>query len=178
MKKAHAFARASYQEERHDEDQPGLLVFCEKGATVEQFPAQTYVGSGPTLERIASSFAMRCLVRGEEPENFEVLVPVDSKLAGHLISRTKDLLEEGREACSSKSLTPRQQEILSSVLCNRANKEIASMLNITVRTVKFHIACLLNKFGVENRGELARKAAGSVQSDSQGSPDLERSVSI
>src|SRR5580704_7807120 len=115
MKKANALARASYQEERHEADQPGPLVFCEKGATVEQFPAQTYVGSGPTLERIASSFAIRCLVRGEDPQNFEVLVPVDSKLAGQVVSRAKDLLEEGREACSSKSLSPRQQEILSSV---------------------------------------------------------------
>jgi len=43
------------------------------------------------------------------------------------------------------------------VIRNRANKEIASDLNITVRTVKFHISSLLNRFGVQNRAELARR---------------------
>lgn len=117
---------------------------------------------------------MQCLVRGEEPEDFAVLVPADSNLAGHLISRTKDLLEEGREASNPKSLSPRQKEILRSVLCNRANKEIASKLNITVRTVKFHISSLLSKFGVENRTELARKAAGLLRPLAQDAPNLER----
>jgi predicted ArsR family transcriptional regulator len=46
---------------------------------------------------------------------------------------------------------------------NRANKEIASRLNITVRTVKFHVSSLLSKFGVETRAELARRAAGFMR---------------
>ena len=55
--------------------------------------------------------------------------------------------------------------MLNAVLCNRANKEIASKLNITVRTVKFHISSLLSKFGVESRAELARRAAGFMRPD-------------
>ena len=117
---------------------------------------------------------MQCLVRGEDPDDFAVLVPADNSLAGQLISRTKDLLDQGREASNPKSLSPRQKEILRSVLCNRANKEIASKLNITVRTVKFHISSLLSKFGVENRTELARKAAGSLRPLAQEPPALER----
>jgi len=50
-------------------------------------------------------------------------------------------------------------------MCNRANKEIASELNITVRTVKFHISSLFTKFGVDNRAELARRAAGLLRVD-------------
>jgi hypothetical protein len=53
--------------------------------------------------------------------------------------------------------------VLDAVLCNRANKEIASKLNITVRTVKFHISSLLSKFGVESRAELARRASGFMR---------------
>lgn len=162
------------QEREHEADQPNLFVFCEKSTGVAQFRAHTFEGSGSTLERIASLFAMQCLVRGEEPEDFAILVPADRNLAGHLISRTKDLLEEGREASNPKSLSPRQKEILRSVLCNRANKEIASKLNITVRTVKFHISSLLSKFGVENRTELARKAAGLLRPLTQEAPNLER----
>lgn len=104
------------------------------------------------------------------PENFNVLVPADSNLAGHLISRTKDLLEEGREASKPQSLSPRQQEVLRSVLSNRMNKEIASKLNISVRTVKFHISSLLNKFGAENRNELVQKAVGFLRPVAQESP--------
>ena len=57
---------------------------------------------------------------------------------------------------------------------NQANKEIASRLNITVRTVKFHISSLLNKFGVENRMELARRATGLMESTSVASVNRSR----
>jgi DNA-binding CsgD family transcriptional regulator len=89
-----------------------------------------------------------------------VLVPAEKVLMSRLVSRAEELLEEGRSIACPTSLSPRQKEVLHSVLSNRANKEIASKLNITVRTVKFHISTLLSKFGVETRSELARRAAG------------------
>jgi DNA-binding CsgD family transcriptional regulator len=109
---------------------------------------------------MAGLLAMQCLVRGTEPEDFEILVAAERSFASRLQSRAKELLEEGRAVASPSCLSPRQQEILHSVICNQANKEIATKLNITVRTVKFHISSLLSRFGVENRTELARRAAG------------------
>ena len=106
---------------------------------------------------------MQCLVRGQEPRDFEVMVPAQGILVEQLVSRAQALLEEGRAVACPGSLSPRQKEILHSVLRNKANKEIASVLNITVRTVKFHISALLSKFGVENRIELARRAAGFLR---------------
>ena len=103
------------------------------------------------------------MVRGSEPNDFAILVPMDRMLACLLESRAKELLDEGRSIANPASLSPRQQEILHSILCNHANKEIASKLNITVRTVKFHISTLLTKFGAENRSELARRASGSLR---------------
>lgn len=103
---------------------------------------------------------MQCLVRGQNPSDFQVLVPAETALMGRLVSRAEQLLQEGRSITCPASLSPRQKEVLHSVLSNRANKEIASKLNITVRTVKFHISTLLSKFGVESRTELARRAAG------------------
>jgi DNA-binding CsgD family transcriptional regulator len=91
-----------------------------------------------------------------------VLVPAEEDLMGRLVSRAEELLEEGRSIACPASLSPRQREVLHSVLSNRANKEIACKLNITVRTVKFHISTLLSKFGVETRTELARRAAGFI----------------
>lgn len=116
-----------------------------------------------TIERMASMLAMQCLVRGSEPDDFAILVPVEKVLANRLELRAKELLEQGRSVANPASLSPRQKEILHSILCNHANKEIASKLNITVRTVKFHISTLLSKFGAENRSELARRASGFLR---------------
>jgi len=111
---------------------------------------------------MAGLLAMQCLVRGTDPDDFEILVAAERGFASRLQSRAKELLEEGR-AVASPCLSPRQQEILHSVIRNQANKEIASKLNIAVRTVKFHISSLLSRFGVENRAELARRAAGFLR---------------
>lgn len=112
---------------------------------------------------MAGLLAMQCLVRGSDPDDFEILVAAERSFASRLQARAKELLEEGRAVASPSCLSPRQQEILHSVIRNQANKEIASKLNITVRTVKFHISSLLSRFGVENRTELARRASGFLR---------------
>ncbi len=140
-----------------------MFVFCEKSTGIAQFRAEANEDPNSTVERIAGLLAMQCLVRGHDPDDFVVLVPAEGNLVGRFLSRAKELLEEGRAVSRPTSLSPRQSEILLSVIRNRANKEIASKLNITVRTVKFHISSLLNKFGVDNRAELARRAAGFLR---------------
>jgi len=55
---------------------------------------------------------------------------------------------------TSAALSRREQEVLDSLLENLANKEIANKLNISERTVKFHVSNLLNKFGVRRRADL------------------------
>jgi len=55
---------------------------------------------------------------------------------------------------AAADLSRREQETLDALLENLANKEIASKLNISERTVKFHVSNLLNKFGVRRRADL------------------------
>ncbi len=55
---------------------------------------------------------------------------------------------------SAAELSRREQEVLDSLLENQANKEIANKLNISERTVKFHVSNLLSKFGVRRRADL------------------------
>jgi len=50
-------------------------------------------------------------------------------------------------------LTPREREVLELVAQGLANKEIASRLGISERTVKFHIASIMDKLGAENRAQ-------------------------
>lgn len=163
MKKVRVFPKLVPHPKKHDAGQSNDFVFCEKSTGMAQFQAAAKADLNCTVERMAGLLAMQCLVRGSEPGDFAVLVPAEEALANRLVSRAKELLEEGRALAVPASLSPRQREILHSVICNRANKEIAAKLNITVRTVKFHISSLLAKFGVENRAELARRAAGFLR---------------
>ena len=71
---------------------------------------------------------------------------VDSILAGSHSRRLK--------ADTAADLSRREQEVLNALLENLANKEIGGKLNISERTVKFHVSNLLNKFGVRRRADL------------------------
>jgi DNA-binding NarL/FixJ family response regulator len=52
-----------------------------------------------------------------------------------------------------ESLTPREGEILRMLAEGMGNKEIASVLNISEHTVKFHVSSILDKLGAATRTE-------------------------
>ena len=58
-----------------------------------------------------------------------------------------------------EALTERELEVLRLLARGRQNKEIASKLVISERTVKFHVSAILAKLGVGNRTEAVGKAA-------------------
>lgn len=159
MKRERVFPKQIQNQKNHDVNKSEYFVFCENSTGMAQFRAAAQRDLDCTVERLAGLLAMQCLVRGSDPDDFAILVPAQRALANRLVSRAKVLLEEGRSVAAPASLSPRQREILHSVIRHRANKEIAAKLNITVRTVKFHVSSLLAKFGVDNRAELARRAA-------------------
>ena len=71
----------------------------------------------------------------------------------------QQLLDAGQSVKTSVKLTRREKEVLDGVLRSLANKEIASELNLSERTVKFHVSSLLSKFKVHSRMELMREAS-------------------
>jgi DNA-binding CsgD family transcriptional regulator len=178
VKRVRAFPKLVPQGRKHESNPPNVFVFCEKSTGAARFHAESNSDPNYIIERMAGLLAVQCLVRGSDPNDFAILVPAATTLGDRLVSRAKELLQQGREAAGPSTLSPRQREILQSVMCNRANKEIASALNITVRTVKFHISSLLTKFGVENRSELARRAAGvlRIENSETETIDLERQL--
>jgi DNA-binding NarL/FixJ family response regulator len=76
----------------------------------------------------------------------------------NLLSRFLDyVLQRGRRRHSTVGphrLSRREKEVLQALLESLSNKEMAKKLNISERTVKFHVSNLLTKFGVRRRNEL------------------------
>jgi DNA-binding NarL/FixJ family response regulator len=79
---------------------------------------------------------------------------LEPTVAGKLLSRVGDILRgEGVE-----QLTPRELDILTLMARGLRNKEIASQLFITERTVKFHANAIYRKLDVSSRTEAVSKA--------------------
>lgn len=60
------------------------------------------------------------------------------------------------ELAAHAHLSQREREVLGYLLIGRTLAEIAALLRIGSRTVKFHQANILAKLGVESRGDLLR----------------------
>lgn len=79
---------------------------------------------------------------------------LEPAVAGKLLTRVGDILRgEGIE-----QLTPRELDILTLMARGLRNKEIASQLFITERTVKFHANAIYRKLDVSSRTEAVSKA--------------------
>lgn len=60
---------------------------------------------------------------------------------------------------AGEDLTPREQDVLALLAEGLPNKLIADRLGISERTVKFHVAAILSKFGVHSRTEAVLRGA-------------------
>ena len=75
---------------------------------------------------------------------------------------TSHLLEHIRSSGEAKlpvdPLTHREREVLLLIARGQSNKQIATGLFISERTVKFHVSAILRKLGAANRAEAVQKA--------------------
>jgi DNA-binding CsgD family transcriptional regulator len=141
-----------------------IYFFYEKTTGVSHF----HVNAGPDgrfpVEQAAGLLAMHCMVRGQTPADYVVMVRAEESLLEGLKEKAEHLLAAGKSVHSQIKLTRREEEVLAGVMRSLANKEIASMLNLSERTVKFHVSSLLAKFRVRGRMELVREAARQTSS--------------
>ncbi len=63
------------------------------------------------------------------------------------------LMQHMSEEESTEALTPREMEVLGLLAKGLPNREMAGVLSITERTVKFHVSAILAKLGAGNRTE-------------------------
>jgi DNA-binding CsgD family transcriptional regulator len=136
---------------------PDSFVVCERSTGAVRFRVQADPNGEMPVEHVAGLLAMHCLVRGQAPEDFEVMVVTREPLLQTVAERAEQLLAAGRAIGAGVKISRREQEVLDGVLQSLANKEIASRLNVSERTVKFHVSSLLAKFGVTDRVALSRE---------------------
>ena len=74
----------------------------------------------------------------------------------------------------SPGLTPRQREVLQLLAEGRSNKEIAALLNVSVKGVEFHKSMLARKLGTHNSAELTRHAISHGLVGGQTAPTVRR----
>ena len=79
---------------------------------------------------------------------------VPRTLLSRFVDDTLAAAPRQRPALGSGRLSGREKEVLGMLLENLSNKEIAARLNLSQRTVKFHVSNLLAKYGVKRRADL------------------------
>jgi DNA-binding CsgD family transcriptional regulator len=133
--------------------------FYEKTSGVAHFHVQAGPDGRLPVDQAAGLLAMHCLVRGQAPSDYAVLVQAENNILENLVEKADKLLEAGKSVHGEVRLTRREEEVLAGVCDSLSNKEIASNLNLSERTVKFHVSSLLAKFQVRGRMELVREAS-------------------
>jgi len=136
-----------------------VYLFYEKNTGTAHFQVDAGPSGELPVDHAAGLLAMHCMVRGQSPSDYLVMVPASQESLIGLAEKAQKLLQAGHSAKSAVRLTRREEEVLDGILRSLANKEIANELNLSERTVKFHVSSLLAKFKVRGRLELMREAS-------------------
>ncbi len=139
--------------------QPKRFVFYDKGTGTERFEVKAGPDGRMPVDQAASLMAIHCFVRGKSPKDFGVMIAPEEDLLDGLLPMARSLVQACADNHSPVHLSGRQRDVLRAVMQDGSNKEIAAKLNISVRTVKFHMSALFEKFNVQSRVALIRKAA-------------------
>jgi DNA-binding CsgD family transcriptional regulator len=135
-----------------------VFFFYEKGTGVAHFHVEAGADGRFPVDQAAGLLAMHCMVRGQNTSDYVVMVQAEDETLEGLKEKADKLLEAGKSVGNQVKMTRREEEVLSGLMKSLANKEIASNLNLSERTVKFHVSSLLAKFRVRGRMELVREA--------------------
>jgi DNA-binding NarL/FixJ family response regulator len=139
--------------------EPSVYLFHEKATGTAHFQVEAGPDGELPVDQAAGLLAMHCMVRGQCPSDYLIMVPAAPENLRDLSEKAQKLLEAGHSVKTSVKLTRREEEVLDGLFRSLTNKEIASELNLAERTVKFHVSSLLSKFKVRGRMELMREAS-------------------
>jgi two-component system nitrate/nitrite response regulator NarP len=102
---------------------------------------------GMVLKTSDPGLLLECMAQVRKGERW-----VDPEIA----ERTRQAKDRASRA---PSLTPRERELIELVRQGLRNRDIAAQLGVTEGTVKVYLHAIFDKLGVDNRTELAMRAA-------------------
>ncbi|MFI5057507.1 MAG: response regulator transcription factor [Candidatus Acidiferrales bacterium] len=138
---------------------PKAFVFFDKETGTPRFQVNAALDGSMPKDQAASLLALHCVARQQKPNDFSVMIAIGDDLVAGLAGQAVKLIRTCAAPAPPTHLTRRQHEVLEAVTNGLSNKEIASKLNLSERTVKFHVSTLLVKFEVRCRGSLMHKVA-------------------
>lgn len=132
--------------------------FSERSTGVSHFHVESDAHGRFPVEHAAGLLAIHCLARGQEPTNYTVMIEASDFYLAAVTEKAQHFLDVRRAIKGHVKLTRREEEVLNGVMRSKSNKEIAASLNLSERTIKFHVSSLLAKFRVRGRMELVQEA--------------------
>ena len=112
----------------------------------------TTVGSSDTLSQALEAGATGALLKSAELDELCEAIAATSAGERYLSSEILQILSDDPPA---EKLSPRQAEILKSIVDGQTNADIARQLGISIQMVKAHVTRLLKKLGAVSRTEAA-----------------------
>jgi two-component system nitrate/nitrite response regulator NarP len=131
-----------------DRENPPAVILLTAGMDDTQLlSADSLQPDGIVLKTSDPALLLECMDHVRSGQNW-----VDPEIAERT-RRAKD------RAALGPSLTPRERELIDLVRRGLRNRDIAAELRVTEGTVKVYLHAIFDKLGVDNRTELAMRAA-------------------
>jgi DNA-binding NarL/FixJ family response regulator len=115
-----------------------------------------------TLELLVAQ--TKAYERALPPENYQARAAVSTlgELAQQALNEAQDIAQtQGRLPSPDHPFSPREFEVLSLAAKGLTNKEIAYRLNLSERTIQFHMRSIFNKTNTNSRTEAVALALKS-----------------
>lgn len=110
---------------------------------------------GKALKAGASGYLLKNIDADELIKALHKARQGESVVSAAMTSKLVQQFRRGEPQGAKVHLTPREQEILSSIARGGSNKEIARQLDITESTVKIHVQNILKKLELSSRVQVA-----------------------
>ena len=114
-------------------------------------------GASGYLTKDVSPEALARAVRATQTGELVMPRRLAARLVAQLSRRGPAPVPEGPPV---EGLTQRERDVLRLLADNLTDREIATALTISIRTVETHVSSILHKLGVRNRTEAARRYRG------------------
>ncbi len=115
-----------------------------------------------TFKAGASGYLLKQAAALQLSEAIETILHGNHYLSPELMKPMMDQAVRAGELLPVKGdaegLTPRQREVLQLIGEGKRTKDIAAVLNVSIKTVEFHKTCLMNALGLHTTAELMRFA--------------------